>query len=140
MSEKYRRRLLAALAAGLLLPPLASAQRGRDLRKLGVLWAADASTAVPYLAAFKEGLRDRGWMEGRTIDLIVRYDDGAPARRSEIATEVVAMGVDAMFVFSSILPAARKATQSIPIVCGDFFDPIAEGVTTSMARPDGNVT
>jgi putative ABC transport system substrate-binding protein len=104
------------------------------------MWAADASTAVPYVAAFKEGLRDLGWVEGRTIEIIIRYDDGIAERRPVIASELVSLKVDVLFVLDPALPAARHATKTIPIVCGDLFDPIAEGVTTSMARPDGNVT
>jgi putative ABC transport system substrate-binding protein len=119
---------------------LAAAQSRRDLSKVGVLWTVDPSTAAPYLASFKEGLRALGWIEGRTIQIIERYDAGDSAGRPELAAELVALGVDVLYVSDSALPAARSATKTIPIVCADFYDPILEGITTSMARPDGNVT
>jgi putative ABC transport system substrate-binding protein len=130
--------IVAAGLTCLWLPRLALAQR--KLPKLGVMWVSDASTGAPYVAAFKQSLRDLGWVEGRTIEIHLRYDDGIASRRPAIASELVSLGVDAIFVFDPALPAARHATKSIPIVCADFFDPIAEGVTTSLARPDGNVT
>lgn len=140
MTQRSRRHALTLLLGCLVTPGLATAQRRRDPPKLGALWAADAPTAVPYLAAFKDSLQELGWVDGRTIQIIVRYDDGVAARRPEIAAEVVALRVDVLFSFNALLPAVRRITTTIPIVCGDFFDPIAEGLTTSMARPDGNVT
>jgi putative ABC transport system substrate-binding protein len=104
------------------------------------MWVGDASTGAPYVAAFNEGLRNLGWVESRTIEVHLRYDDGIESRRPVMASELVSLGVDVLFVFDPGLPAARRATKTIPIVCGDFFDPIAEGITTSLARPDGNVT
>jgi putative ABC transport system substrate-binding protein len=105
-----------------------------------LLWVADPPTAEPYVRALKEGLRERGWIEGKTIRIVERYDYYDSARRPKLATELVALEVDLLYVLGISLPAARKATQTIPMVCPDFFDPIKEGFTTSLARPDGNVT
>ena len=132
--------IVVILAGCLLTPGLAAAQARRDLPTVGVLWTSDPSTAAPYLDAFKEGLRDLGWIDGRTIQMVVRYDDNDPLRRPELAAELVALGVDLLYTFDPALPATRGATKTIPIVCPDFYDPVAEGITTSMARPDGNVT
>ena len=136
----YRRWVSALLIACLTAPGLVIAQDRRDLPKLGALWVFDPSTAAPYVRAFKEALRERGWIDGRTIQIIERYDNNDPARRQIIAEEVVALQVDLLHVNDAILPAARKASQTIPMVCPDFYDPIEEGFTTSLARPDGNVT
>jgi putative ABC transport system substrate-binding protein len=119
---------------------MAAAQMDRDTPKIGVLWIADASMASPYLGQFKEGLRELGWVDGQTVEIIERYDQGTASRRAGLAAEMVGRGVDVIYAGNPLLPAAMKATATIPIVCPDFYDPVAEGVTKSMARPEGNVT
>src|SRR5512145_1234190 len=135
-----RRWVTAVLLVCLMASGLALAQGRRDLPKLGVLWVFDPPTAAPYLQQFKEGLRDLGWIDGRSIQIIERYDNNDPARRAQLATELVGLKVDLLYVTQSAVAAARNATKTIPIVCPDSYDPILEGFTTSMARPDRNVT
>ena len=104
------------------------------------LWLSDATQSAPYLGAFKEGLRERGWIDGRSIRIVERFDDGDSSRLPRLAIELVDLGVDVLFVTDFAVPAARQASTKIPIVCADFYDPVAEGWTRSIARPDGNVT
>src|SRR5688500_17947415 len=117
----YRRWGSALLIACLIAPGLVVAQDRRDLPKLGVLWVFDPSTAAPYVRAFKEALCERGSIYWRTVQIIERYDNNDPARPQVIAQEVVALQVDRLHVNDAILPAARKASQTIPMVCPDFY-------------------
>lgn len=127
--------------AGLLslLPP-AFSQTSQPLKKVGILYAIDEKSSQPWLAAIKEGLRGMGWIEGKNIQFIARYADDDASRFAILAKEVVALKVDVIFVTDPMVPAARSATATIPIVCPDFFDPVAEGVATTLAKPTGNVT
>jgi putative ABC transport system substrate-binding protein len=88
----------------------------------------------------KDGLRDLGWVEGQNIVFIERYNQGDESRFPRLAAELVAQGIDVLFVNDSAVPAARAATSTIPIICADFYDPVATKVTASLARPEGNVT
>jgi putative ABC transport system substrate-binding protein len=119
--------------------PAASAD-DQHLPAVGILWLSDATQSAPYLGAFKEALRERGWIDGRTIRIVERFDDGDSSRLPGLAMELVGLGVDVLFVTDFAVPAARQASTKIPIVCADFYDPVAEGLTRSIARPDGNVT
>jgi len=130
----------AICVACMILVGVGTAHARSDMPKLGVLWISDPETAEPYLRPVKAGLKDLGWIDGRNIQILERYDHGDASRRPALAAELVALGVDVLYVSDPWLPTARSATKTIPIVCADFFDPIQEGVTTSLARPDRNVT
>jgi len=79
-------------------------------------------------------------MDGRNVRIIERFDNGDSSRFPGLATELVGLRVDVLFTTDVAMSAARQATTTIPIVCADFVDPVTEGVTRSMARPDSNVT
>jgi putative ABC transport system substrate-binding protein len=128
------------LAACVMTTGLATAQSPRDPAKVGVLWVFDPSSGAPHVGAFKEGMRELGWIDGRTVHFVERYDNGDASRLPRLAAELVALGVDVLFVADGAVPAARQAISKIPIVCPEFVDPILEGFTKSMARSDGNVT
>jgi len=107
---------------------------------VGILWFADSSRAAQYLQPFKQDLRELGWIEGRTVRIIEKYDNGDPSRLPALAEQLVRGGANVLFVYAGAVPAAHQATQKLPIVCPDFYDPIAEGATHSMAHPTGNIT
>ena len=86
------------------------------------------------------GLRELGWIDGRTVHLLERYDNGDPTQLPRLAAELVALGVNVFYVTDAAVPAASKASKTIPIVGADMFDPVLEGFTKSMARPDRNIT
>lgn len=118
----------------------AATAQDRRVPTVGVIWSSSEVQAEPYLRPYLEGMRALGWVDGQTMRSIVRYDDGDPSRFPVLAAELVALGVDVLVVNDRALPAARHATTRIPIVCLDMFDPIAEGVTSNLGRPEGNVT
>jgi len=140
MSEWGKRWLLATCTVCLGSSGMALAQPHQEMPRLGIFWMADPASAAPYLAPFKQGLRELGWIEGKNIEIISSYDNGDPAQRAALAAELVASKINVFYATAALVPAARNASKSIPIVCPDFYDPVAEGFTTSMARPDGNIT
>jgi putative tryptophan/tyrosine transport system substrate-binding protein len=131
--------VLAGAAAG--LPPRANAARA--LRRIGVLMgveAADAS-AQARVAAFREGLAQLGWTEGRDLRIDVRWAGGDTQRMGREAAALVAQAPDAILASSTPATAAlRDATRTIPIVFVTYGDPVARGFVASMGRPGGNIT
>jgi len=117
-----------------------AAAQNRAPPKVGVLWPGDASAFGPYHQAFQEGMRTLGWVDGHNVRFIVRYGDSAPSRFRAVAAELVALEVDVLVAEEQTLPAVRQTATTIPIVCGDFYDPIAQGFTSSLSRPDRNIT
>ena len=88
-------------------------------------------------AAFVAGLRDLGWIEGRTIKIEYRWSEGRPERYAEIAAEFVRLKVDVIVTVGSAVPIIKQATSAIPRV---GIDPVGSGLVASLARPGGNVT
>jgi putative tryptophan/tyrosine transport system substrate-binding protein len=119
---------------------IATAQNPRRIPTIGVLWSGTQEDTKPYVTPFLEGLNELGWIDGKTAHIIVRYDDNDLSRLPVLAAALVSQKVDVLAVSASAFPAARKATSTIPGVVVDSFDSIAEGVTTSLARPSGNFT
>jgi putative ABC transport system substrate-binding protein len=94
-----------------------------------------------HMEAFRQGLRERGYVEGRNIVIEYRYGDGKLDRLPQFAAELVGLNVD-VIVTSGTPPtrAAQQATRTIPIVMTVVGDPIAGGFIASLAKPGGNIT
>ena len=93
------------------------------------------------LEAFRKGLRDLGWIEGRDFAIETRFADGKPERLPELAEQLVRKRVDVLLVGSTPgALAAKKATSTIPIVMVTTGDPVGGGLVASLARPGGNLT
>ncbi|HSE06210.1 MAG TPA: ABC transporter substrate-binding protein [Methylomirabilota bacterium] len=133
-----------ALAAALLSVPTApDAQEPAAAKvvRIGRLSPLSAETDAPNLAAFRSGLRDLGWVEGKTFAIEGRFANGQSARLPELAAELVRQRVDLFLTGSNQgALAARKASATIPIVMVTTGDPVAAGLVASLARPGGNVT
>jgi putative ABC transport system substrate-binding protein len=96
---------------------------------------------VPNIEAFRKGLRDLGWVEGRNFAIEPRFADGKPERLPELAAQLVREKVDIILVGSTPgTRAAMKATGTIPIVMVTTGDPVGGGLVASLARPGSNVT
>jgi putative ABC transport system substrate-binding protein len=138
--------LLVLLALGVVCTPLAgatpSAERGFRIGFLA--FGPPPPDPVPPafpLTAFRQGLRERGYVEGHTVSLEERWAAGELARLPALAAELVQLPVDVIVASgASAVRAAMGATRSIPIVIAGAADPVAEGLVTSLARPGGNVT
>ncbi|MBL8383574.1 MAG: ABC transporter substrate-binding protein [Burkholderiales bacterium] len=137
-----RRHLLAGAAlAAVLAPGSVPAQPTARLPRLGLLLSETAAGQASRLAALRAGLRERGYVEGSSIAIETRAADGEYARLPALAAELARLRVDVLVGFGSkAVLAARQASTAIPIVAPVLGDPIAIGVTRSLARPDGNVT
>lgn len=129
--------LVLALLAGALS---AEAQPARKVYRIGFLW--DSPAVFPdAIEAFRQGLRELGYVEGRNITIEYRWAEGKPERMRELAEELVRLKVDVIMAPSSIYTAAAKrATATIPIVFMSHADPLGSGHVASLARPGGNAT
>ena len=139
-----RRTFLGTLTGSLLAAPLAAeGQPAGRMPRIGVLLPAEpASPTEPNAAAFRQGLRDLGYVEGQTVAVEYRYAHGKAELYGELVAKLVSLNVDVMVVGSGpALVAAKHATQTIPIVGVSMGgDPVGTGLVASLARPGGNVT
>src|SRR5215471_16809038 len=141
-----RRRIIGfviVLALGILVPPFAdAAPRAGKVPRLGVLSFNNPSSAVTRQGSpFWQELRERGWVEGRNVEVVRRYAEGHAERLPALATELVQLPVDVLVVEGTqAAQAAKAASDTIPIVFLSVDDPIRAGLVTSLARPGGNVT
>ena len=127
-----------------LAPPAAEAQAGKVFR-IGVLIVSAAAPGpgnpLPSVTAFRQGLRELGYVEGQNVALEIRSTDGRPEKLPDLAAELVRLKVDVIFAPSNpVIAAAQEATTSIPIVMSNASDPVASGFVASLARPGGNIT
>ena len=119
----------------------AEAQQPTKIPRVGFLSGTSLSVISARVDAFREGLREVGYVEGKNIFVEWRYAERKPERLSALATELVRLGVD-LVVTAGPAPtrAAKKSTATIPIVMAFDDDPVANGFVSSLARPGGNTT
>jgi ABC-type uncharacterized transport system substrate-binding protein len=141
-----RRRVFVALLCGAVLAPVvcplfARAQQPGKLPTIGFLGASTPTSWSAFVSAFRERLRELGWIDGRNIAIEYRWAGGREDRYAEFAAEFVRLRVD-VIVTSGTAPviAAKNATAAIPIVFAAAGDPVGTGLVASLARPGGNVT
>lgn len=137
-----RRQLLVSLGTGALAwAGAVRAQAPPSVRRIGLLSGFSPSVYAGSYPAFRLGLRDLGWVEGRNISIEERYAEGSHDRLPDLAADLVRLDVDVIVTTAtSDALAAKKATTTIPIVMVAGGDPVANGLVESLARPGGNVT
>jgi ABC-type uncharacterized transport system substrate-binding protein len=129
---------LVGLAFGLV--QLSEAQQAKKVPRIGYVSSGDPSTK-PLLEAFRRGLRDLGYIEGKNILVEYRYAEGKPDEIPGLVTELVQLKVDLLVLgYLPAIHAAKQATKAIPIVMVTVVDPVANGIVDSLARPGGNIT
>jgi putative ABC transport system substrate-binding protein len=136
-----RREFISGITIGLLAAPRAAeAQQAAKIARIGYL--APNLAADPHLSeAFRQELRDLGYIEGRNVVIEYRDAEGKYERLPALAAELVALKVDVILAPNTVTAlAAKQATKTIPIVFAGTTDPVASGLVTSLARPGGNVT
>jgi len=137
-----RREFLAtALGVASLSPRGAFGQRSSRVAKVGHLESGFPSTAPNLLAAFRQGLRDLGYVDGQNLFIVSRYGEGREERLRPLADELVQYGVDVIFAIGPPQAVAvAKATDKVPIVFVGGGDPVQMGLVKSLAHPGGNAT
>src|SRR5215813_10110160 len=138
MTKKLLIRLLPTVFVATV--SLAEAQQPAKIPTIGFM--RGGSPTDPEVEAFRQGLRDLGYVEGKNINIEFRNTDGKTDRFSGVAAELVCLKVDVIVAAggSAVVLAVKPATDTIPIVMTNSGDPVAIGVVASLARPGGNVT
>lgn len=130
---------LCALLLALGVP--VEAQQPKKISRVGYLAAVSAAADAPRLEAFRQGLRDLGYIEGQNMIIEYRHEGGGFERLPELAAELVGQKPDVLVaVTTNAAQAAKKATTTIPIVFMGVTDPVTAGLVESLARPGGNAT
>ena len=139
-----RRTFLATLAGGLLAAPLAAEAQPREkVPRVAYLtpWSDSDPGRQRGLEAFRQGLRELGYVEGRNISIESRSAEGKDDRLPALAADLVRSKVDVIVTLGgAATQAAQQATRTIPIVMSLVNDPVGSGLVASLARPGGNVT
>ena len=140
--DQIERRAFIALLGGTAAawPLRASAQQAGKLPTIGFLGVGSPSTQLSWFTAFAERLREVGWIDGRSVAIVIRWAEGRNERFAEIAAEFVALKVNVIVTGGGAVPAVRQATSTIPIIFSLANDPVGSGYVTSLARPGGNIT
>jgi ABC-type uncharacterized transport system substrate-binding protein len=132
---------VAFLALAFLAVSLAGAQSPSKVPRVGFLEGGVAAAGTPFLEAFRQGLREHGWIEGQNIVLEVRSAEGKYERLPELVAELLRLKVDVLATSSTPASlAAKQATTTVPIVIGRVADPVGSGLVATLARPGGNIT
>jgi ABC-type uncharacterized transport system substrate-binding protein len=138
-----RREFITLLGGAAVWPLVARAQPSERVRRIGALIGAPESDpeSQARVAAFREGLEQRGWSEGRNLRVDYRWAGIDPGRIRGFAAELVATAPEVIFAHSTpVTSGLLQATRNIPIVFASVSDPVGDGIVASFARPGGNVT
>jgi len=138
-----RRREFITLLGGAMAswPLTVGAQHTANLPRLGFLTAGSPGPGSPGVPALLEGLRQLGWIDGKTIVIEYRYAENHNDRLPELAEELVRLNVDVIVAAGTLAPiAAKRASTTIPIVMTSAGDPLENRLVASLAQPGGNMT
>jgi putative ABC transport system substrate-binding protein len=131
---------LAAAAVLLVAGSIpAQAQQAEKIYRIGFI-SSDSRSTVP-VDAFRQGLKEAGYVEGKNFIIEARYWEGRAERAPDLVADVLRLKVDVLVVGTAQSTlAAKRATTTVPIVFASVFDPVATGIVASLARPGGNIT
>src|SRR5262250_3328523 len=133
--------LFCLLITVLMITGLAQAQQTTKIPRIGFLSGASSSALAARVQAFRQGLRELGYVEGKSIVVDYRYAEGNADRERALASELVRLKVDVIVTTGpTVTRNAKEATTTIPIVFAQDGDPVASGFVASLARPGGNLT
>lgn len=120
---------------------LAEAQQAVKVPRIGALAGGTPASFASRYEAFRQGLRELGWVEGQNIAIEYRYAEGKMKRLPDLAAEMVRLKVDLILTAGDIsVRAAKQVTQTIPVVVAVSSDLVGSGYVASLARPGGNIT
>jgi putative tryptophan/tyrosine transport system substrate-binding protein len=136
-----RRQFIAGLSGTAVAWPLAARAQSEKIPRIGFLTRASNASVSTQIDAFRQGLRDLGWVEGKNISIEYRDAEGQVDRLHALAAELVGLNVDIIVtVDTPPTQAAKRATSTIPIVIAVSADPVGAGLVSSLGHPGGNVT
>jgi putative tryptophan/tyrosine transport system substrate-binding protein len=136
-----RRAFVAGMAAVVVAPLAAEVQKAGRVYRIGMLEVVPLAANGTNLAAFRQGLKELGYVEGQTVVIDYRSADGQAERFPDLARELVRLKVDVIVTRGTPAAlAAKHVTATIPIVMASSGDPVGTGIITSVASPGGNVT
>ena len=134
-----RREFISLVGSAVAAWPLAAIAQQPKVWRIGVLAQVPPTPAM--LSAFRDGMRERGYVEGQNLSIDVRWPRGSFDQDPSVVTELVNSNVDVIVVWGTpTMIAVRRATSTIPIVMTGLGDPIGSGFIASLARPGGNIT
>jgi putative tryptophan/tyrosine transport system substrate-binding protein len=134
--------LIVMLVLGIFAASLAAeAQPAGKVYRIGVLERTSIALNAANFGAFRQGMRELGYVEGQNLVIEYRYTEGSDKQSTELATELVRLEVDLILTRGTPATlAAKKAAGTLPIVMAASGDPVGTGLVASLARPGGNVT
>jgi ABC-type uncharacterized transport system substrate-binding protein len=135
--------MLPILVAAILLAVsvMAAAQQPKKVPRIGYLGGTTAAAYAGRIEAFRQGLRELGYVEGNNLVIERRFAEGKPDRLSELAAELVRLKVDIIVSAGpTVTRQLKEATSTIPILMTNEGDPVGSGFVASLARPGGNIT
>jgi putative ABC transport system substrate-binding protein len=140
LGASMRRRDFITALAGAAAIPLAA--RAQQLPVIGFLSSRSPGESAALVLAFRNGLREAGFVEGQNLTIAFRWAEGRYERLPGLAAELVGLRVNVLFTAGGTpsAVAAKAATSSIPIVFSALADPVRSGVVTSLSRPGANIT
>jgi len=135
-----RRELLAALGGAAAAWPLAARAQRPSIPVIGFLDATTVADTVYRVSAFREGLKEAGFIDGHNVTIVFRWAENKLDRLPALAADLVQRQVAVIVGPNIVMSAARAATSTIPIVFVSGGDPIATGLVSNLSRPGGNIT
>jgi len=133
--------LFAIVLAATFGGAVVQAQQPARIHRIGILSPSSGSVLSARVEAFRRGLRELGYVEGKNIVIEYRYAEGKSERLPDLVAELVQLNVDIIVTTSpGTTLAAKKASATIPIVIAAASDPVGTGLVSSLARPGGNIT
>src|SRR5262245_52656846 len=135
-----RRRFLGSVVAAALLPRIAAGQPQARVARVGWLAVQQAASLTPFLDAFRTGLAEYGYQEGRNLAIDYRYADGVLERIPDLADELARLRVDLIVAQGGAVFEIRDRNLPVPIVYTMSGDPVSAGFASNLAHPAGNMT